>query len=48
MVDDFPAFIHVLIQIGRHDSAVLGGIRVPARNIFRTNHPGHVTGDLDL
>lgn len=30
MMDDFPAFIHAFIQIGRHDSAVLGGIRMPA------------------
>ena len=48
MVDDLPAVIHALIQVGCHDASVLGVVRVTAGNIFSANHPGHVARHLDL
>ena len=48
VVDDLPLFPHPFIQVRGEHSTFLGCVSLPAGNILRTDHPGHISGHLDL
>ncbi len=48
MVDDLPLLPHPLVQIGGEDPAFLSSFSLPTGDVLRTDHPGHISGHLDL
>src|SRR5439155_22786329 len=48
MVDDPPLLPYPFVQVGGEDSAFLSRVALPAGDVLRTDHPGHIPGHLDL